>query len=533
MTHLDADAIVIGSGSGGLNAALAMARSGAKVIVLEQHYAPGGWCHNFTKDGYTFCPGVHYIGRLAEGGETREIYEGLGVANELTFFEQNPDAYEHCDIAGVKFDYPSSLPLLGDRLQARFPHVQAGIRSYMQVLQEMVAQWPEIYKVDTLWQKLTVPRRTKSIGKYGLFSLRRILEARIADPVVRAILSVQCGDQGLPPGQTLMLLHAGLARHYEQGGFYPSGGGGAIAWAYVRAIKRAGGKVKVGAKVEKILVEGSGSKRRALGVRLEGGRELRAGSVISNADPHQTYLGLVGAQHLSRSLQKRLQRTRYSTSSLHLFLAVDVDPRAFGLDSGNVWYSRTADFDELFRRSRLPELYEGDEFDGLFLSAPTLKDPDGYNGKAHTLEVVTFVGYEAFRQFERTQTEIRGAAYDKLKEKITAMFMKTLERVVPGLGKHVVFSDLGTPLTNSHYINSTEGSVYGTEKSLRHMGPFAYRCRSEIEGLSLAGASTTAHGVSGAAMSGLFAAAGVLDCSWQSLLNPAGQALRVRPAEGN
>jgi phytoene dehydrogenase-like protein len=528
---LDADTIVIGSGSGGLTSALALARAGQKVMVLEQHYAPGGWCHNFTRGGFTFSPGVHYVGRLGPGGSTRQIYEGLGVANELIFFEQNPEHYEHCHIGGVKFDYHAHLPTMTTRLLQRFPHEQKGLGDYMDLLQNLIRQFPLIFEINSLKDVILMPYRTRHIGRYGLYSLKRILEDRIGDPVVRGILSIQCGDQGLPPGRTMMMLHAGLARHYEHSGFYPRGGGGAIAQALVKAIRRTGSAVKMGVGVDKILTEPHGRRRRVVGVKLADGQELRARHVVSNADPHKTFYGMVGAEHLSGKLKNRLNKTRYSLSSLLLFLAVDMDVKAAGLDSGNIWYSSEPDFDKVYLKAQEPGLYEKDAFEALFISAPTLKDPTRYNGRGHTLEIVTLVGYEVFRQFADTASGARPRAYEILKQKIIKMFFNTLEKVIPGIKKHVVFCELGTPLTNSHYVDVTDGCAYGTEKNYSQIGPMAYRVRTEIEGLRLAGASTASHGVAGAAGSGLQAAASIVACSWPELLQPEGQHLRTYPAE--
>lgn len=531
MTDFDADTIVIGSGSGGLTSALALARAGQKVLVLEQHYALGGWCQNFSRGGYNFSPGVHYMGLLGPGGESRRMYEGLGAANDLLFFEQNPEHYEHCHIGGVKFDYHAHLPTMMTRLLRKFPREQRGISNYMELLQNLVHQFPLIFEIDSCKDVILMPYRTRHIGRFGLYSLKRILEDRISDPVVRGILSIQCGDQGLPPSRTMMLLHAGLARHYKDGGYYPRGGGGAIAQALVKAIRRAGGTVKTRAGVARIITEPSGWSRRVVGVKLADGQELWARHVISNADPHKTFYGLIGEENLSGRLKKRLSRTSYSLTSLILFLAVDMDIKAAGLDSGNIWYSSEPDLDRTFINAQAPGLYEKDSFEALFISAPTMKDPTRYNGRAHTLEVVTLVGYDAFRQFENSATGSRTKEYEILKQKIIKMFFKTLEKVVPGITEHVVFCELGTPLTNSHYINATDGCVYGTEKNYTQIGPLAYRVNTEIEGLKLAGASTVCHGVAGAAVSGLHAAAAIMGCKWPELLDPEGQQLQTYPAE--
>src|SRR6185369_14143452 len=113
-------------------------------------------------------------------------------------------------------------------------------------------------------------------------------------------------------------------------------------------------------------------------------------------------------------------------------------------------------------------------------------------------------------------------------------FMTSMEKVIPGIKNHVVQMELGTPITNEYYIHATRGNVYGTEKSLDQIGPFAFSNKSEIENLFLCGASTLSHGVAGASLSGVQTAAAILKCNPDDLLKvDNGQDIRIYDAEDN
>lgn len=521
------DTIIIGSGAGGLSAGVCLSREGQEVLVLEQHDVPGGWCHSFYLNGYRFTPGVHYIGLLGKGESTNELYAGLGIANDLVFYQMNKNAYEHCWIGEERFDYPADFEELKSRLSERFPEEKKNIEKYLDMVKTVSYQLQLIPKMSGFWDNITIPFRTKYLGKYGLFSLKRVIDWYIDDPLLKQILNIQCGDHGLPPGRASFPLHCAIMDHYSSGGFYPVGGGGSLVKAMTNAVKKHGGTIKTKSGVKRILLEGD-KKKKAIGVELENGEKIYAKRVISNADPSKTYLGMVGKENLSNKLQKKLSKTKYSCTSIMLFLTVDMDVKAAGLDSGNIWITPDRDTDELYEEMMQEDISKGNAFDGFFVSCTTLKDPISFDGRYHTLEVITYIGNDTFKKFNNE----RSKEYLDFKEYLTEKMIKTLEKVLPGVRPNIVHKDLGTPMTNEYFINSTDGSVYGTEKTLRQIGPSSFGATSEIENLYLCGASVLSHGVAGASYSGVQTAAEILGCKQDDLLKHDGtQVVRIYDAE--
>lgn len=527
---MNLDNIIIGSGAGGLAAAICLARQGQKVLVLEQHTVPGGWCHSFYIGGQRFSPGVHYMGQLGKGQSTSELYRGLGIASDLVFFEMNTAAYEHCWIGDEKIDIPADFDKLKKVLSERFPDEKKGLAKYLKTVRNVSSQLALISEMNGLWDNLTIPWRTRHLGKYGLFSLKRVIDWHIKNPLLKKALNIQCGDHGLPPSKASFPYHCAVMDHYSNGGFYPMGGGAAIVKAMTNTLKKHGGQIRTRQRVKRILVDGEKVKR-AIGVELENGECIYAKRIISNADPGKTYLGLIGKTNLSSKLLNQISRTKYSCTSLMLFLTVDMDVRKAGLDSGNIWLMPDKDSDEIYGDQLNTDLLAGEEFPGLFISCSTLKDPTSFDGRNHTIEVITFINHESFDRF-KSEGNLHSAAYRQFKEQLTQKMIISLERVLPGIERKIVHKEMGTPLTNMFYIDSTNGCVYGTEKNFWQIGAFAFKPKSEIENLYLCGASILANGVAGATYSGVQTAAKILNCSQADLLiaDPS-QQLRIYNAE--
>lgn len=522
------DAIVIGSGVGGLATAIALGENGFKVLVVEQHEVPGGWSHSFTLEGQRFSPGVHYVGQLGEGQTANEMYSKLGIANDIVFFRMNPEGFEHCHVGNEKFDIPEGLENMIAAFQKRFPEEKKNIDKYLRLVNTVSYQLQLMTTFKTFFEKITAPFKTKYVGKFGLFSLKRVIGWHVKDPYLKAFLNIQCGDHGLPPSRAAFPVHSAVMGHYMNGGYYPHGGGGGIVKGMTNAVKRHGGKILLNTSVNKIVMN---DRNEAVGVQIDGGKVIKANCIVSNTDPHKTYKELVGEKYLSKKLLKKLGNTKYSVTSFILFLTLKIDLTDKNIDSGNYWMMKNEDIDKHYSELIKEDVTKGESFPGVFLSCTTLKDPASYNGVHHNFEVVTYVDYNCVKDFSHLK-DYKTEAYLAFKEKVKNKLLNNVEELIPGAKDCIEIAELGTPLTNEYYINSTDGNVYGTEKTLRNVGPLSFKNKSEIKNLYLAGASTLSHGVSGATSSGINAAANILNVHASEVLSTKNdQVLRVYDAE--
>jgi all-trans-retinol 13,14-reductase len=514
------DAIVIGSGIGGLTAAVLLgAHAGKRVLVLERHYEAGGFTHTFHRPGYQWDVGLHYIGQMQdESSRERCAFDHVTAGGVK--WQAMPEVYDRLLIAGHTFEFAAGLEQFRDGLKQAFPGEVEAIDRYIAAVLKC-NRASRLYYAE---KAIPGPLAALAGGlmrapylRWARRTTRELLESLTANRELMGVLTAQWGDYGLPPAKSSFAIHATIVEHYWAGASYPAGGAGAIAAAIVPLIEANGGSVITSAEVAGILLDGGramGVRMSASGVRISDGREFRSPLVLSDTGAANTFQRLLPPDLPALdSLRAQLQTLEPSTAHISLYVGLSRSDAELGLKGTNLWVCPSFDHDANVERFAREFPHDVDApFPAVYLSFPSAKDPEfqqRYPGKS-TVEVITMVPYAAFAAWEETRWKRRGDDYGELKQRLTARLLAELERQAPSVPGNIAYAELSTPVTTRHFMNYGSGEIYGVAATPTRYGLRGLGARTPIRGLYLTGQDVTSLGVVGALFGGVVSASAAL-----------------------
>lgn len=498
------DVLVVGSGMGGLTAAAFLSKLGRRVLLLEQHYVPGGFTHTFRRKHWTFDVGVHAVGEVTRHSMTGRLLAKL-TDGRLKWTSLGPvyDTFRYPD--GFRIDFPDTPQKFRENLVAAFPAEHAAIDRYLDDVRDVASAMKGYYLARSV-PRFLGPVADRVLGARAQAHLGRrtrdVLDARTKDERLKAVLVAQWGYYGSTPSRSSFAMQALVTRHFLHGGYYPEGGSKAIATELMTTVADAGGYTRIRADVASILVEGG----RAVGVRLTDGEELRAKKVISAAGVRATVERMVPAPWKDEPWARSIAALTPAAAHVCLYVGFRGDIRAGGASSANHWFYETWDT-EADAWQVDPALPEQPRAPVLYTSFPSLKDPhhDAGPEQLHTGEIVTFVPWRVFERWRSSEWQHRGEEYERFKRQLADRLLEQLLEHMPGLRAHVAFTELSTPLSTDHFVRPIAGSIYGLEPTPERFENPALRPHSPIPGLYFAGSEVSTVGVIGAMMGGVLA----------------------------
>ena len=484
---------VIGSGFGGLAAAIRLQAAGCDTVIFEKRDQPGGRAYVYRDNGFTFDAGPtvitapHCLEELftLAGKSMRDYIQLLPVKPFYRLFWND----------GYVFDYSDDDDALEKQIRAKSPADWEGYQRFLKYSQEVFHEgYEKLVHVPFLNLSSMAAVAPQLIRLQAYRSVYSIVAKYIREPHLRQLFSFHSLLVGGNPFTTTSIYTLIHCLERKWGVFFPKGGTGQLVWALVKLFQELGGEIRFNAEIANIVTRDGA----VAALQTNTGREESFNLVVSNADVVHSYAQLLKDEPRAAATARHLGKKKYSMS---LFLIYFGTKRKYpGLQHHNVIFGpRYRELlGDIFERGKL-----ADDF-SLYLHAPTRSDPslappdcDGF----YVLSPVPHLGKLAI------DWQAEGPRY-------AAKILDYLEqRYMPGLTESIVTRRIFTPNDFKTELNAHHGSAFSLEPRLLQSAYFRVHNRdSDIRGLYFVGAGThPGAGIPGVVNSGKATANLILD----------------------
>ncbi len=431
------DAIVIGSGLGGLSCAAHLAKEGLSVLVLERYHNYGGYCQTIERDGFTFDISIH------------SIYNWKYIDEVLSSLGEKLDVVKVTDqnyFPNHQFNF-ETIPQLREYFKAAFPAQADVIEKYYR---ELVEAMKQTLLLQDPTSEFGTGRKYAAFAKFWGKTTREVVESYFDHPELKALIySVQAGY--MPDLPWLMsAYHLFMIRNYYRDLYLPVGGSQKIPDAFVHALKKFGGVIALNSAVRSIQI----SNGKATGVVLENGRQIIARkAVVSNADARLTYTKLIDPRDTDPEVLRNIMEWQITPSYFVVNLGLDFDIRIMDFNAGNIQYYPTYDTMRMYQSildGKIP-----DDF-WVWIGFPSVTDPTKAPQGKSSVFFSIFAPYHCEQKWHANQSYRydgisalgeKGTGYYQFIEELSDRVIARGEEIIPNLSAHIEFKEIFTPLT--------------------------------------------------------------------------------------
>jgi phytoene dehydrogenase-like protein len=428
------DAVIIGSGIGGLTCAAFLARAGMRVCVLEQHSKIGGYAHSFKRRGYTFESGIHSV-PMAQGSIIRHLLTLLGVNDAIRTIEL-PEMF-HMETPGFTFTMPSRRSEIIAALQERFPQQKQNIQ---RLFEDYKRFHHHIVEPIFNYEKRFVEEDREFAAQFHNLSYEQYLSRFITDPLCRSAFYGQWPYGGASPDYGPALFYVMMYMlHVTDGSHSLAGGFETLATALASVITSHGGAVLTRQRVAGLSMEG----KQVVAAVTANGDSIEADLFISNVGPSILHHELIPAANRSKLWQRRLSNLAPSISAMAVYCGLKTPAADIIPHNTNFWFA-SLDNQAIFQKIRHNDHAALEHL--ICLRNSESRDPA-------TLMILYFLNQSVSTNWKQDKSAFAQRMLDKAEE------------LHPGLKSVIDCSEVGSPDTFERYTGNSGGALYGFENT--------------------------------------------------------------------
>ncbi|MCM8792768.1 MAG: NAD(P)/FAD-dependent oxidoreductase, partial [Candidatus Omnitrophica bacterium] len=465
---------------GGLTAGAILARNGKKVLVLEKNPVAGGYAVNFRRGEFEFDASLHLLNGFGKGKISYRFLEEAGIDEKIEFI-RSPYLYRSI-FPDFDIRLPQCNPEAYIELLAKF--FPSEIDKVKELFKLMYRIFCRIYEVSG--DRISPGDFTKYIG----LTYQDVLNEFSLNDKLVAIISQVWPFNGLPPKQLpFFSFLVSFCDYVYNGGYYPKGGGQAIADALVAVIRENGGAVVFKKPAEQVLIKNG----VAYGI-LSKDRDVFLGNkIICNIDARTVFHKLIGAQHLNHLFLKKIDEMEPSISAFQVYLGLSVDLTSSGLIDYTIFLNYDYNLEKHYQDSVDNKMDKSP----LEISIYSLLTDNKSSKNRSIVNIISLAGYDFWKNIPKE-------LYKDKKEELANILIKRAEAVIPKLSSSIDTMEVATPLTMERYTGNYKGAIYGWSPKLAQFGVRRMGQKTPIKNLFLCGAWTKpAGGIAGVMQSGV------------------------------
>jgi all-trans-retinol 13,14-reductase len=486
--------VIIGSGMAGLTAGAYLSRAGHQVTILEQFPHIGGVTATVKQGGFGWDLGPLLLEGFLPGEQSHEILKDLGVVDSVPV-DRKDRGLSFPDFALRRGQEYKGPLWRRDRLKELFPHEAENLDRYYRFYEQALDLVRYYHLADRtrglakLFSNLKLWRTYRKVRDRESWSAEELMNHFFSDPKLKAVYTGILADFVVRPSEFPAL---GVPLSNIETAFdvripvthrgddapvtayvYILGGCGRLVDTMEELIERNGGDIRTSAPVEKIMIEGG----RATGVRLKDGEVLDADIVIATGGAKETFMDLVGKDHLSGDFVRNVEKLIPMQSVLMVHIGIDFDPREY--QEPALWYYyKTYDVEGAVEECQKGRYHEGK--DGFLIYVPSLHSPELARPGHHAVTVYTIA-----------PNILEKGTWEERKEELADKLIGEAEKIVPGLKKGTVERLVMAPDDFRNRVHQRHHSFGGLAPVMGQVSPSH---RTEIKDLWFAGSQSESGG---------------------------------------